>query len=122
MQPDRFDEVRREWISRHQGPSTIQRRRAEQLGRVVRQRQRLRTSAVPDPHDDTVIAPLWLRTSKSPGAQVELCVVLLAALVVPIGWAGGVGAYGALAQLIPQTLRAFPIAAMLWAGTALGVL
>src|SRR3954451_21785064 len=116
LPPDRFDEVRREWIAYHQGWSTIQRRRAEQLGRVVRKRQRVRTSAVPDPHDDTLNAPLWLRASKSPGAQLELCAVLLAALVAPIGWPAGFAAYQAIVRLIPQTLRAFPIAAMLWTG------
>jgi hypothetical protein len=46
--PDRFDDVRREWIAFHQGWSTIQRRRAEQLGRIVRKRQRIRTAAVPE--------------------------------------------------------------------------
>jgi hypothetical protein len=40
--------VRREWIAFHQGWSTIQRRRAEQLGRIVRKRQRIRTAAVPE--------------------------------------------------------------------------
>lgn len=122
LPPDRFDEVRREWIAYHQGWSTIQRRRAEQLGRVVRKRQRVRTSAVPDPHDDTLIAPLWLRSSKSPGAQVELCIVALAALVAPIGWPAGFAAYWAIVRLIPQTLRAFPIAAMLWTGATVGAL
>ena len=119
---DRFDEMRREWIAYHQGWSTIQRRRAEQLGRVVRKRQRVRTSAVPDPHDDTLIAPLWLRASKSPGARAELCLVALAALVAPIGWPAGFAVYRAIARLIPQTLRAFPIAAMMWTGATLGML
>ncbi|MGA8332822.1 MAG: hypothetical protein WB777_26595 [Mycobacterium sp.] len=57
---DRFDEVRRAWIAEHQGCSTVQRRRAEQLGRRVRMRQRRRASAVPDPHDDTMLPPLRL--------------------------------------------------------------
>jgi hypothetical protein len=120
--PDRFDEVRRDWVAYHQGWSTIQRRRAEQLGRAVRRRQRARTAAVPDPHDDTLIAPLWLRASKSAGAQLELCGVLLAAFVAPIGWPAGFVAYRAIVRLIPQTLRAFPVAAMLWAGASLGLL
>ena len=120
--PDRYDEVRREWIAYHQGWSTIQRRRAEQLGRVVRKRQRIRTAAVPDPHDDTRIDPLLLRAHRSRGAQAELCIVMLAAVIAPIGWPAGRAAYAALARPVPQTLRAFPIAAMLWAGTALGAL
>jgi hypothetical protein len=102
LAPDRFDEVRQERIAYHQGWSTIQRRRAEQLGRVVRKRQRARTAAVPDPHDDTLIAPLWLCAAKSPGAQLELCVVLLTALVAPIGWPAGFLTYRAIARLIPH--------------------
>ena len=86
---DKFDEVRRAWIARRQGWSTIQRRRAEQLGRKVRARQRDVAAAVPDPHDDTVIPPLWLRTAKSPSSQVELVCVLLCAVLVPLGWLGG---------------------------------
>jgi hypothetical protein len=64
------------------GWSTIQRRRAEQLGRKVHARQRELTAAVPDPHDDTVIPPLWLRASNSPTSQVELVAVALVALLI----------------------------------------
>ena len=85
---DRFDEVRRTWIAAHQGWSSIQRRRAELLGRRVRARQRAVASAVPDPHDDTVIPPLWLRTATSPASQVELLVVGLCAAVAPLGPGG----------------------------------
>src|ERR1700739_4438950 len=87
--PDRFDDVRREWIAFHQGWSTIQRRRAEQLGRIVRKRQRIRTVAVPDPHDDTVLDPLWIRASKSHASRVELVLVLAAVVIAPIGWPAG---------------------------------
>jgi hypothetical protein len=120
--PDRFDEVRREWIAFHQGWSTIQRRRAEQLGRIVRKRQRIRTVAVPDPHDDTLLAPLWLRAAKSPASQVELAVVVVAAAVAPIGWAVGWVLKTTITRLIPQMLRGYPIAALLWSGAGLGVL
>src|ERR1700722_13841073 len=86
---DRFDEVRRAWIAEHQGWSTVQRRRAEQLGRRVRARQRRRATAVPDPHDDTVLPPVWMRSAKSPAAQAEMIVVLIAAVAAPLGWIGG---------------------------------
>lgn len=122
LPPDRFDDIRREWIAHHQGWSTVQRRRAENLGRIVRKRQRIRTSAVPDPHDDTRIDPLWMRAAKSRPARVELTVVGLAAVVAPIGWAAGWALKTALVRLIPQTLRGFPVAAMLWAGVGLGAL
>jgi hypothetical protein len=52
------------------------RRRAEQLGRIVRKRQRIRIAAVPDPHDDTLLDPLWIRAKKSRASQVEFVLVL----------------------------------------------
>src|SRR6478672_4526049 len=119
---DRFDEMRWAWIAAHQCASTIQRRRAELLGRKVRARQRAVATAVPDPHDDTVIPPLWLRTAKSPASQIELLVVTMAALVVPIGWLGGHLLMKVVTAVIPKHLRAFPIAALLWSGALLGAL
>ena len=80
---DKFDEVRRAWVARHQGWSLIQRRRAEQLGRRVRARQRSTVAALPDPHDDTSLPPLILRAAKSPTSQVELVVWLVALMVAP---------------------------------------
>lgn len=68
---DRFDEMRRAWIATHQGWSTIQRRR-------VRARQRAMATAVPDPHDDTVIPSLWLRAANSPASQLELLGIVAA--------------------------------------------
>jgi hypothetical protein len=117
---DKFDEVRRAWIAGHQGWSTIQRRRAEQLGRKVRTRQRAVATAVPDPHDDTSIPPLMLRTAKSPAAQVELMGVSLLAITLPVGWLGGWALKHAVVSMIPSTLRAFPIAVLLWSGVVLG--
>jgi hypothetical protein len=119
---DRFDEIRRAWISAHQGWSTIQRRRAELLGRKVRARQRAIASAVPDPHDDTTLPPLWLRTAKSPASHVELLVVMAAALIAPLGWLGGLILKRVVTQLITRILRAYPTAALLWSGAVLGLL
>jgi hypothetical protein len=118
---DRFDELRRVWIAEHQGWSTIQRRRAERLGRRIRLRQRAVANAVPDPHDDTAIPPLWLRTAKSPAAQLEMVVVTAVAVTVPVGWLGGWILACAIARLIPLTLRSYPIAALLWSGATLGM-
>ncbi|MGO9158747.1 hypothetical protein [Mycobacterium sp.] len=122
LPPDRFDDVRREWIAYYQSWSTIQRCRAEELGRIVRKRQRIRTSAVPDPHDDTRTDPLWMRAAKSRAARAEVAFVVAAAVVAPIGWAAGWVLKAVLVRLIPQTLRGFPVAAMLWAGAAFGAL
>ena len=119
---DKFDEVRRAWIAAHQGWSTIQRRRAEQLGRKVRARQRATAAAVPDPHDDTVIPPLWLRTAQSPASQVEAVLVAAALIIAPLGWLGGYLLKCVVTHLIPRTLRAYPIAGFLWAGAVLGLL
>lgn len=116
---DRFDEMRRAWIAAHQGVSTIQRRRGEMLGRRVRARQRAVASAVPDPHDDSVVPPLWLRTAKSPASQIELLVVTALAVTLPLGWIGGWVLKHAVIQLIPDRLRGFPVAALLWAGVIL---
>jgi hypothetical protein len=122
LRPERYDEMRRAWIAAHQGWSTIQRRRAELLGRKIRARQRAVASAVPDPHDDTVIPPLWLRTTHSPASQVELMWVVVCAVIAPLGWPAGYLLKSIVARLIPNTLRAFPIAALLWAGAVLGAL
>jgi hypothetical protein len=122
VRADRFDEMRRAWIAAHQGASTIQRRRAEVLGRKVRSRERQVATAVPDPHDDTVLPPLVMRTTRSRAAQVELIVVVAAAFVAPLAWPGGWLLKTAVTQLIPRTLRGFPIAALLWSGALLGAL
>jgi hypothetical protein len=122
LPPDRFDDIRREWIAFRQGDSLIQRRRAEVLGRVVRKRQRIRTAAVPDPHDDTVLPRLMFRQAKSLFSQFERALVLLAALIAPVGWPAGWALKFVVNQQIPHTLRGFPIAAMLWSGAALGLL
>jgi hypothetical protein len=119
---DRFDEIRRAWIAAHRGASTIQRRRAEVLGRRVRSRQRHVATAVPDPHDDTLLPPLVLRTAHSQAAKVELIAVVATALIAPLGWPGGWLLKTALTQRIPNMLRGFPIAALLWSGALLGAL
>src|ERR1700737_197072 len=122
VRPDRFDEMRRGGIAADQGASTIPRRRAEVLGRDVRALQRAVASAVPDPHDDTVLPPLWLRNAHSPAAQLELIGVLALTLLAPVGWPAGWLVKTGGTRLIPQTLRAFPIAALLWSGAGLGAL
>lgn len=122
LPPDRFDDVRREWIAFRQGDSLIQRRRAEQLGRIVRRRQRIHTVAVPDPHDDTVVPPIYLRQARSVASRLEVVAVLVLAALLPVGWPVGVLVKKSIVSLIPDTLRGFPIAALLWSGVGLGVL
>lgn len=117
---DKFDELRRAWIARHQGWSTIQRRRAEQLGRKVRARQRLQSAAVADPHDDTLLPPLWLRTTRSSASQVELALVSGVVVLAPFGLFGGYVLKAVVNRLIPRVLRGYPIAALLWSAAVLG--
>lgn len=117
--PDRFDEMRRAWIARHVGESLIQRRRAEQLGRTVRSRQRRQTGAVPDPHDDTALPRIWWRRARSPMAKCEALTVIAIAALLPVGWFGGWWLKALVTRLIPGTLRGFPIAALIWSGVSL---
>ena len=58
---------------------------------------------------------------ESPASQVELSLVVMVALAAPLGWFGGWLPKWAVTQLIPGTLRAYPIAALLWAGAIFGL-
>lgn len=116
-----IDESRCAWIVAHQGVSTIQRRRGEVLVRQLRARARRAANVAGDPHDDTVIPPLWLRAAKSPASRIEMLVVVATALIVPAGWIGGVALMRAIGTRITQSLRAFPIAALLWSGVVVGL-
>ena len=119
---DRYDDLRREWIARHQGWSRIQRRRAEQLGRVIRVRQRRQAAAVPDPHDDTVLGPILLRTSHSPASSAEWLLLVGLLVIAPVGWLGGYLLRCAVGRMIPAQLRGYPVAGLLWSGAAVGAL
>ena len=119
---DRFDATRREWIAAHRSWLTIQDRRQQRLDVTIRRRQRTVTGAVPDPHDDVVLPPIWLRIAKSPAAQVEWITVNIIALLVPFGWLLGWIAHRIITRTIPGTLRGYPIPALLAASAVLGAL
>lgn len=57
--------------------------------------------------------------AKSPASQVQTLGVLAVALVAPPGWLCGWVVSRVVTRLIPGTLRAYPIAAFLWSGSAL---
>lgn len=120
--PDRYDELRREWIAEHAGIWTIQKRRAERLNRHIRKRIRMTAGARPNPHDDNVIHPLWARHGITAEVWLERLIVLLCAVLAPIGWLLGYRLYGQLVTLIPDRLRAYPIPALLWTATGIGIL
>ncbi|TDO06472.1 hypothetical protein EV580_6563 [Mycobacterium sp. BK086] len=119
--PDRFDDVRRRWIARHQHSFLFQKRRAELLARTMRDRAGERSGARVDPADDDVMHPLLLRGAHTPYAAVDALIVGTVALLAPIGWPVGRLLYGAIVGLIPMTLRSYPVAALLWAAVVVGV-
>jgi hypothetical protein len=122
MPPDRFDDVRREWIARHASVFPIQKRRAEILNRRIRDRHRKQAGARPSPYNDMVIKPLVLRPAQTVEGYIEAVVVSVAALLAPIGWLAGVALYQRIVGLIPERLRSYPVLAVLWAGVGVGVL
>lgn len=122
LPPDRFDELRREWIGRHAGVFTIQKRRAEILNRRIRDRHRRQAGARPNPYDDNVIKPLPARRADTIEGYAEVAIVGIAALLAPIGWLAGIALYQRTLGFIPQRLRSYPVPALLWASVALGAL
>jgi hypothetical protein len=120
--PDRYDELRREWIAEYAGIWTIQKRRAERLNRQIRKRIRMTAGARPNPYDDNVTHPLWARRGTTIEVWLEHLIVLLCAVAAPIGWPLGHLLYGQLIELIPDRLRAYPIPALLWTATGIGAL
>lgn len=118
---DRFDEVRRKWIARHQHTFIFQKRRAEILARQIRDRAQENTGARVDPADDDIIHPMWARSPETIYAAVDWVIVLTVAVFAPIGWAVGRGIYAFTIQLIPENLRSYPIAAFMWSAVAVGV-
>lgn len=119
---DRYDGLRREWIAEYAGIWTIQKRRAERLNRHIRKRIRMTAGARPNPHDDNVIHPLWARHGATAEVWLERLIVLLCAVLAPIGWPLGYRLYNQLVTLIPDRLRAYPIPALLWTATGIGTL
>ncbi len=119
--PDRYDALRREWIAEHAGVWPMQKRRAELLNRQIRKRVRMTAGARPNPHDDNVIHPLWARSGSTLDLWLERIVVVVSAVVAPIGWPLGLVIYRRLVELIPDRLRAYPIPALLWSAVATGV-
>lgn len=121
MPAEVFGEVRRAWIAAHAGVFVCQKRRAEVLGKRIRARGRERVGVRPDPHDDQVTLPLALRSASTPTGALESALVGVAALAAPLGWPLGRALYAAIATLIPDRLRAYPIAALVWTAAGCGL-
>lgn len=120
--PDRFDELRHEWIAEHAGIWNMQKRRAELLNRQIRKRIRMTAGARPNPYDDNVTHPHWARTGSTVEIIIERSVVAVCALLTPAGWIAGRLLYHYLIRFIPGRLRAYPIPALLAAAAIIGTL
>lgn len=117
---DRFDEIRRRWIARHQHTFVFQKRRAEILARHIRDRAAEKSGARVDPADDDVIHPLVTRPVKTIYGGADLAIVAVTAMLAPVGWPAGRALYRGIVQLIPRELRSYPVAALLWSAVVVG--
>ncbi len=117
---DRFDEIRRKWIARNQRTFIFQKRRAELLARQIRDRDTKRTGARVDTADDDVIHPWYVRPVKTPYAMLDWAIFMTGAVLAPIGWPVGKALSKAIVQLIPDELRSYPVAALLWSAALIG--
>lgn len=122
VMPDRYDELRREWISEHAGIWNIQKRRAELLNRQIRKRIRMAAGARPSPYDDNVMHPHWARRGSTVEIIIERTVIGLCALLAPLGWLAGRLLYEYTVRFIPERLRAYPVPALLWSATGIGTI
>ena len=118
--PDRFDEIRRKWIARHQYIFMFQKRRAEILARQIRDRDTILTGARVDTADDDVIHPWFMRPVKTPYAAVDWTIFMVAGILAPLGWPAGKALSKMVVQLIPSELRSYPITAWFWAAAGVG--
>lgn len=118
---DRFDEIRRKWIARHQHTFIFQKRRAEVLARRIRDRAQAESGARVDPADDDVIHPFVMRPITTPYAGLDAMIVCIAAVAAPLAWPAGRAVYTAVTRLIPQHLRSYPVAAFMWAAVITGL-
>lgn len=120
--PDRFDDLRHEWITEHAGIWNIQKRRAEKLNRQIRKRIRMTAGARPNPYDDNLTHPHWARKGSTVEITLEGIIILAGALMAPIGWTVGRLMYETIIQFIPNRLRAYPIPALLYTAGGIGLL
>jgi len=118
---DRFDEIRRKWIARHQHTFIFQKRRAELLARQIRDRDAERTGARVDPADDDVIHPWFMRPVKTPYAMLDWAILMAAGVLAPLGWPVGKALSKTVVQLIPGELRSYPVAAFMWSAVVVGL-
>ncbi|SKO15716.1 hypothetical protein [Mycobacteroides abscessus] len=120
--PDRYDTARRAWIARHGNVFNFQKRRAQLLGRQIRERIRANAGARPEEQDDFVIDPIWYRRPTTLDAFAETGIIGALLLLAPIGWLMGRWLYGWIIKMIPDKLSAYPITALTWSGVPIGAI
>ncbi len=120
--PDWFDEVRREWITRHASNFPIQKRRAQLLNRRILDRSRRQAGARPNPHVDNAIPHVLARRASTVEGYIEAFAIATAVLTAPLGWLAGIALYRWILHYIPLRLRSYPLPALLWAAVGLGAL
>lgn len=111
--PDRYDELRRQWIHDHWAWSEIQRARMEKLDIQIRRRTAATVLAAPSRRDDLPRNPLPARGHSSTIGALEFVGFCTLLTFLPIGWPLGRGLYRLLTQLVPDTLRSYPTSAAL---------
>lgn len=120
---DKYDAIRRQWIAQHQHTFIFQKKRAEDLAREIRRRERKLTGARPDPADDDIIHPWYMRRLKTRYAKLDWAIFMSAAVLAPAGWPLGKLIQKSTVQLIavPGGLRSYPIAGFMWAAAVSGL-
>ncbi len=118
---DRFDEIRRKWIARHQHTFIFQKRRAEILARQIRDRAQILSGARVDPADDDIIHPLLMRPVTTPyaGCGCRHCSRRRGAGADRLACRSG-GLQGCRSAN-SRYLRTFPVAAFMWASAVTGL-
>ncbi|WP_254902494.1 hypothetical protein [Mycobacterium simiae] len=57
---------------------------------------------------------------KTPYAMLDWAILMTGAVLAPIGWPVGKALSKAIVQLIPDELRSYPVAALLWSAALIG--
>lgn len=112
--PDRYDELRRQWIHDHWWHLESQRRRFEKLDIQIRGRLAARVLAAPSRRDDLARDPLLARGNQTLISVVESGAFFIMLLFIPLGWLAGRGLYKLYSALVPGVYRAYPLVPMWW--------